>query len=343
MTREPSPVLTAAACAGSNIAFVEYWGVRKESPGARIPLNPSISMTLREAVTITRVTFRPGGAPGRDSLLLNERPGPPEALARVTRVLDEVRRRAGLRAPAQVVSANNFPTSTGVASSASGFAALALAAAAAAGLPCAPQDLVDLALTGSGSACRSLYGGYVLWDASSGQGTDANPVRQIAGEDYWPLVDLVAVVSREAKKVPSSQGHLLAWTSPFLEARLHQARTAARMVEKAILDRDFETLCQAMEAEALSMHAVMMTSKPALFYWLPETVAVVQKVRSLREQGGVPCAFTIDAGPNVHVIALPEAAPEVRAELEAVPGVQEVLFCTTGGGPRLLDAGGPCE
>lgn len=343
MSREPSPGFSAAACAGSNIAFVKYWGVRKEPPGAGMPLNPSISMTLREAVTTTRVTFRPDSLPERDTLVLNERPGPPEALARVTRVLDEVRRRASLRAPARVMSSNNFPTSTGVASSASGFAALALAAAAAAGLPCAPQDLVDLALMGSGSACRSLYGGYVLWDASFGQEPEANPVRQIAAEDDWPLVDLVAVVSREAKKVPSSQGHLLAWTSPFLEARLSQARTAARIVEKAILDRDFETLCQAMEAEALSMHAVMMTSKPALLYWLPETVAVMQKVRSLREQGGVPCAFTIDAGPNVHVIALPEAAPEVRREIEALPGVEEVLFCTTGGGPRLLEADGPCD
>lgn len=343
MTKDPSPALSAAACAGSNIAFVKYWGVRKEPPDAGQPLNPSISMTLREAVTTTRVTFRPGGPPERDALILNERPGPPEALVRVTRVLDEVRRRAGLRAPAEVVSANNFPTSTGVASSASGFAALALAAAAAAGLPCAPQDLVDLAHTGSGSACRSLYGGYVLWDASSGREAGATSVRQIVAEDYWPLVDLVAVVSRRAKKVPSTEGHLLAWSSPFLEARLSQARTAARIVEKAILDRDFETLCRAMEAETLSMHAVMMTSQPALLYWLPETVAVMGKVRSLREQGGIPCAFTIDAGPNVHVIALPEAAPEVRRELEAVPGVEEVLFCTTGGGPRLLEAGGPYE
>ncbi len=341
MKRTTSPALSAAARAGSNIAFVKYWGVRAHPPAAGLPLNSSISMTLREAVSTTRVAFRPAGSPGGDSLLLNGRPGPPEALARVSRVLDEVRRRAGLRAPAQVESVNNFPTSAGVASSASGFAALALAAARAAGLPCAPQDLVDLALTGSGSACRSLYGGYVLWEASSDREATGNPVRQIASEEYWPLVDLVAVVSRRAKKVPSSQGHLLAWTSPFLEARIAQTGKAVRVVEKAILDRDFETLGKAMEADALSMHAVMMTSSPSLLYWLPETVAVMRKVRHLREQDRYPCAFTIDAGPNVHVIALPEAAPAIRRELERVPGVEEVLFCTTGGGPALLEADEP--
>lgn len=315
---------------------MKYWGVRKETPGVGLPLNPSISMTLREAVSTTRVTFQPDGSPGGDTLLLNGKPAPPEALTRVSRVLDVVRRRAGLRAAAQVVSTNNFPTSAGIASSASGFAALAMAAAAAAGLPCAPQDLVDLALFGSGSACRSLYGGYVLWEASSRQETLSNPVRQIATEEDWPLVDLIAIVSREAKNVPSSQGHLLAWTSPFLDARLVQAGNAARTVEKAILERDFETLGHAMEADALSMHAVMMTSRPPLLYWLPGTVAVMRRVQTLRGKEGFPCSFTIDAGPNVHVIALPEAAPAIRRELERVPGVEEVLFCTTGGGPRLL-------
>lgn len=336
MERTPSQALSATACAGSNIAFVKYWGVRAHPPGAGLPLNSSISMTLRETVSTTTVTFQPDSSPGVDTLLLNAKPGPPEALARVSRVLDVVRRRARLRAAAQVVSTNNFPTSAGIASSASGFAALAMAAAAAAGLSCAPQDLVDLALLGSGSACRSLYGGYVLWEASLGQETLSNPVRQIATEEDWPLVDLIAIVSREAKNVPSSQGHLLAWTSPFLDARLVQAGNAARTVEKAILERDFETLGHAMEADALSMHAVMMTSRPPLLYWLPGTVAVMRRVQTLREKEGFPCSFTIDAGPNVHVIALPEAAPAIRRELERVPGVEEVLLCTTGGGPRLL-------
>lgn len=338
MKTETSRAPSAVACAGSNIAFVKYWGVRAHPPGDGLPLNSSISMTLREAVSTTRVTFQPDGSLVRDTLLLNGRPGPSEALARASRVLDEVRRRAGFRAAARVVSTNNFPTSAGVASSASGFAALALAAAAAAGLPCAPKDIVPLALMGSGSACRSLYGGYVLWEASPGDSTSANSVRQIASEEDWPLVDLIAIVSREAKPVPSSQGHMLAWTSPFLEARLAETGKAVRVVEKAILDRDFEILGAAMEAEALSMHAVMMTSRPSLLYWLPETVTVMRKVRHLREQGGLPCAFTIDAGPNVHVIALPEAAPAIRRELEQVPGVDEVLFCTTGGGAWLQEA-----
>lgn len=324
----------ATARAGSNIAFIKYWGTRRDRPELALPLNPSISMTLREARTTTTVAFDPDAA--EDYCTLNGSAATTEELKRIQRVLGAVRRMAGIRASARVVSSNNFPTSAGIASSASGFAALALAAARAASLPCEPQDLAGLAILGSGSACRSLYGGYVLWEPPLPSREDPS-VRQLASESDWPLVDLVAIVSREEKPVKSSLGHILAWTSPFLEARLASLRTAVPKVEKAVLERDFEALGEAMEADALSMHAVMMTSRPALLYWEPATVGVMKRVRVLREAGGLACYFTIDAGPNVHVITLPGLAPVVAQEIQNLEGVQEVLVCTTGEGAGLTE------
>jgi len=329
--------MKATAEAGSNIAFVKYWGVRAQAvrpPGLPMPLNPSISMTLRGARTRTTVAFREELR--EDACVLNGAPAPREALLRVRRVLDEVRRRAGIPCGARVASVNGFPTSAGIASSASGFAALAMAAARAAGLPGSADLLVPLSLLGSGSACRSLYGGFVAWSPpAAGRAEDS--VRVLAPEGHWDLADLVAVVSRERKEVPSDQGHLSAATSPLLEGRLREVSRRVRVVEQAIRERDLEALGEAMEADALSMHAVIMTARPPVIYWEPETVAVLKKVRALRDREGRGCYFTIDAGPNVHVItAAGEAGPVGRA-LEALPGVREVLRCGCGPGAALTE------
>ena len=153
--------MKATANAGSNIAFVKYWGVGKGRGNRGVPLNPSVSMTLDVARTTTTVAFLPGLK--EDLCTINGRPAQPDALKRVQRVLDRVRKTARLKASARIVSINHFPTSAGVASSASGFAALALAATRAAGLTADLKSLVPLTILGSGSACRSLYGGYVIW------------------------------------------------------------------------------------------------------------------------------------------------------------------------------------
>ena len=326
--------MKATANAGSNIAFVKYWGVGKGRSNRRVPLNPSVSMTLDVARTTTTVAFLPGLK--QDVCTINNRPAPPDALKRVRRVLDRVRKIAHLKAFARTVSVNHFPTSAGVASSASGFAALALAATRAAGLADTLKVRVPLTILGSGSACRSLYGGYVLWSPPT-DGQASSRVRQLEDEDHWQLVDLVAILSREQKAVPSEQGHLLARTSPLLEGRLASLGRIVTKVKKAIRERNLQALGQWLEADALCMHAVMMTSRPALLYWEPATLAVVKAVRDLRVRRGLPCYFTIDAGPNVHVITLPEQANAVTRALEKVEGVQEVLRCPTGRGAFLQE------
>ncbi len=298
------------------------------------PLNPSVSMTLRGARTRTTVAFREDLR--RDECTLNGTDAPEDALTRVCRVMDEVRKRAGIRSFAQVVSRNGFPTSAGIASSASGFAALALAASRAAGLPGEPRVLVPLALLGSGSACRSLDGGFVRWSPpAAGHAEDS--VQQLAPEDHWDLADLVAVVSRGKKEIASEHGHLSAHTSPLLEGRLKEVSRRVPLVEKAVQDRDLSVLGEAMEADALSMHAVIMTARPHVIYWEPETVAVIKKVWALRKKEGLPCYFTIDAGPNVHVITPRDQAETIALQLESTDGVLEVLRCGAGPGARLTE------
>jgi len=291
-------------------------------------------MTLDAARTTTTVEFLPGLK--ADVCTINGRPSPPEALERVRRVLDKVRQLARMKAFARIASVNHFPTSAGVASSASGFAALGLAAGRAAGLPCSPEALVPLTLLGSGSACRSLYGGYVLW-SPPGAGKRTSVVRQIEAEEYWKLVDLVVIVSRRRKAVSSEQGHLLARTSPLLRGRLASLDRVVTRTRKAIRERDLQALGESLEAEALCMHAVMMTSRPALLYWEPATLAAIKAVRDLRVRKGLTCYFTIDAGPNVHVITLPGKADAAARELRRARGVREILCCSTGRGAYLVD------
>ncbi len=326
--------MKATANAGSNIAFVKYWGVRERETDRPQPLNASVSMTLRGAGTTTTVEFRTNLK--EDTCTINNLDAPPEAWDRVSRVLNRVRELAGIRTFARVASVNHLPTSAGVASSASGFAALALSSSRAAGLPCEPGDLGPLAILGSGSAGRSLFGGYVRWSPPE-PGQPDSRLDQLAGEDHWDLVDLVAIVSAKEKILSSARGHLTAHTSPLLAGRLTSLKERLPRVIQAIRNRDLPSLGDAMEEDALSMHAVMMTSRPALIYWEPATLSLIERVRTLREQEGLGCYFTIDAGPNVHVITEPAVSEAVARELERVEGVQDILCCRTGPGVSLTE------
>ncbi len=327
--------MKATANAGSNIAFVKYWGVRKDRRHRLVPLNPSLSMTLDVARTTTTVEFLAGLR--QDSCTINDRPAPPDALERVRRVLDRIRALAHRKDFARIASANHFPTSAGIASSASGFAALALAASRAAGLGEKQHNLVSVAVLGSGSACRSLYGGYVLWSPPDAGGRRPSRLRQVACEDHWQLVDLVVILTRERKAVSSEQGHLLATSSPLLKGRLASLNRLLAKVKRAILHRDLPTLGKCLEADALCMHAVMMTSRPPLLYWEPATLAVLKTVQKLRVKRGLPCYFTIDAGPNIHVITTPDRATGVGRALKKAEGVREILRCPTGRGAFFVE------
>lgn len=271
-------------------------------------------------------------------------PGP-AFTARVLAHLDNLRRRAGLDPGAgrfRVVTVNSFPSSAGIASSASGFAALTVAGAAALGLPLHLErdagELSSLARqSGSGSATRSLLGGFVLWPDPAGGDADDPRAVQLHPADHWRLADLVALVDTGAKEVSSLGGHRLAPTSPYFARRLEGLPERLDRVRRALADRDFASLGTAVEEEAIDLHLIAMSSRPPIFYWTAGTVDVLAAVRRLRADG-VPACATIDAGPNVHVLCPPEAADSVAARLAEVPSVLSVLRDGAGDGPVLEEA-----
>ncbi len=342
--------ITARACA--NIAFIKYWGNR---PGdLNLPLNPSISMTLNSCVTTTTVEPIPAGpqepqavvgaqhaAPSRartaqsaadDEVLIGGRVPGEKALARTVNFLDAMRRWAGNSQRLRVISENSFPTGCGIASSASGFAALAAAAAAALGKHPDAAELSRLARLGSGSAARSIMGGFV--ELLPGDTHQACHAVQLADENSWPeLRDVVAILSSEEKTTSSADGHKLAATSELFEGRLRAIPARAQQVRDAIRRRDLSMLGSASEEDALSMHAVMMTSRPPLFYWTERTIRAINAVHALRRRG-IEAFFTIDAGPNVHILCLDSGLDAVtsmvRDELAA-----EFIIAQPGPGIRV--------
>jgi diphosphomevalonate decarboxylase len=267
-----------------------------------------------------------------DTLTLNGQSVSGAALGRVSQFLDRVRGMAGIKEFARIESANNFPMGAGIASSASAFAALALAASTTAGLHLDEAALSRLARTGSGSACRSIPGGFVEWLAD-GCDPDSGAV-SIAPPEHWDLCDCVAIISREHKPTGSTEGHALAHTSPLQKARVEGAPQRLSQCRKAILDRDFAAFAEVTELDNNLMHAVMMTSRPQLLYWQPATIAIMKAVQSWRAAGLAAC-YTIDAGPNVHVICERPDQEQVEARLRQTPGVQDVLIAYPGGPARL--------
>ena len=324
MADHNSPTHTATAVSCSNIAFIKYWGNRDQR--LHIPANGSISMNLSSLRTRTRVRFDPS-LPS-DELILNGQPADETATQRVTDFLSLIRQMAGIREHARVESENNFPMGTGIASSASAFAALSLAASAAAGLNLDEKSLSRLARRGSGSACRSIPSGFVEWHAGSRD--EDSYAYSLAPPEHWALNDCVAVVSREHKPTGSIEGHPLADTSPVHTLRVQKTPKNLALCRQAIRTRDFEALAQVTEADCNLMHAVMLTSNPALIYWQPATLAIIHAVQTWRQQG-YPVCYTIDAGPNVHVICEAEAQPHITAMLREIPGVEQVLVASPGG------------
>ena len=329
-----SPYDRKATCrAGSNIAFIKYWGVA--DPSLNIPLNNSISMTLADAHTTTTVAWENNANLSTDTIVIDGAQVRGAPAQRIVAHLDRLRALAGVSHRARVVSNNNFPMASGIASSASGFAALTVAASTALGLPLDAGQLSALARQASGSASRSLFGGFVEWERGNSHASSV--ARQLHDENHWALRDLIAIVSAGAKRTSSSDGHRLAATSPFRAARAQRVNHWLATVRRAVAERDFARLGPVLEADALAMHAVMMTSAPSLLYWQPGTLEVLHAARAWREQDRLPLHFTIDAGPNVHLICEAETAPALERRLRALPSVQRVLSSRPGPGPQLLN------
>jgi len=320
---------TSSALAHPNIALIKYWGNRDDD--LRLPANGSISMTLDALETRTTVSYDP--ALKGDELLLNGELPPAGVLRRVQGHLDRIRSRAGLTSHARVDSQSNFPFGAGIASSASAFAALTLAACAAAGLDLAPEELSRLARRGSGSACRSIHGGFVEWHAGEDDATSFAEL--LAPSDHWRLADVIALVSHQPKRVGSTEGHIRAASSPLQAGRLADTPRRLRLCREAVLARDFAGLANIAELDSNMMHSVMITSAPPLIYWTPETIRLMHAVVDWRSEG-LQVFYTIDAGPNVHCLCPADDQAEVSARLMDLPGVEQVMTAPVGGAARLV-------
>lgn len=323
----------ASAIAHPNIALAKYWG---KAPGTdNAPAVPSLSVTLASMATTTTVFFDEGLE--GDLFELNGASAGATALARVSRLLDEVRAEAGLGLRARVRSRNDFPTAAGLASSASGFAALAVAARAAAKLPPDAARESNLARRASASSARSLFGGYVELPAGEDGRELFLPASPLAPPEALPLRVLVAVTTERTKDTPSTSGmNHTSLTSPYYRAWVDHAPRLFARVRAAVLAGDLEALGVAAEESAFAMHASAIAAAPGVIYWLGATVEVIAAVRALRASGvGAWC--TIDAGPHVKVLCAPRDEGRISSELAAIPGVLRVLSTSPGGGARRVD------
>lgn len=322
----------AIANAHPNIALIKYWGKRDRT--LNLPAAGSLSVTLGPFRSRTRVRF---GAERTRVVLDGRDVSAEQAGAKVERFVALVRSHAAEDlGPVEVESENDFPTAAGLASSSSGFAALALATTQAAGLELSRSALSALARQGSGSAARSLFGGVARMQAGSeADGSDAHAL-PVLPADYWDLRVVIALTTTGAKDVSSRVGmNRTETSSPYFDAWVDTVEPAIERATAALEARDFETLSHEAEASAMQMHASAMAALPAVIYWNGATLDVVHAVRRWRDEEGIPVFFTIDAGPHVKVFTLAGHEAEVEARLRGVPGVLGVLHAQPGRGAWL--------
>ncbi len=320
--------MQSTARAHPNIALIKYWG--KRSSELNLPAVGSISITLADLYTDMSIEL--DSELEADELSLNGQPAP-DLLPRISTCIDSVL--GASRDRVRIGSTSNFPVAAGLASSASAFAACVVAADALDQETRSVAELANLAGRVSGSAARSLYGGF----AELANANDSVEVEELLAPEAWPLQVIVAITSEARKPVGSGEAmEISRRTSPFYSQWLAEQGDDLDRARNAIAERDFAALAAVAEHNCLKMHSVMWTSRPPLVYWTSSTIACMETVRHLRDEGE-SVFFTIDAGPQVKAICAPGSAARVEAALAGTPGVIRTLRTKLGEGARLLDAG----
>ena len=311
----------------ANIAFIKYWGQKDKK--LILPYNDSFSMNLSNCYTIVELDIH-------ENKLIQEIyikdyqqkeyvKDKGEALAKVKKFLKTTERFFGRKADFgfKIYSQNSFPKKAGIASSASFFSALALALTLAFGEKLSQKNLSILArLSGSGSACRSVPDGFSWW--KKGKNSPTSYAFSLAPPSFWDLYDLVLVLSKQEKKVSSAEGHLNAPTSPFFKLRLIDIKRRLKAIKKAFLNKDFSLFGSLVEEDCLSMHTVMMTQKPPLYYWSSRTFEIIKKTVALRKKG-IEVYYTIDAGENVHLVCQKKYKEKIYDYFINQPEVSEII------------------
>jgi diphosphomevalonate decarboxylase len=332
----------------SNIALVKYWGKRD----GQFPATPSLSMTLAKAVTQTRIQVLAGEkALGLISVNGDEKhPFMPKMQHLLQCMACEIPVLNNLAFT--VATKNSFPHSTGIASSASGLSAFALClidvACEILNAGISEEERLHMASyssrMGSGSACRSVYGGFALWgetDSVTGSSDEfAIPVKDLVHPEMMQLHDAILVISGKPKSLPSTLGHRSMYGHPFFSGRIGQANQNLADVLQALASTDFERLSLLTETEALTLHALIMSASPGTMLMKPATVEAIHRVREARA-GGLPVFFTLDAGANVHVMypgnSVPIVEEFIRDALQPLCEDEQVIFDYCGNGPEKLN------
>lgn len=322
-------MMKATAVAPSNVAFIKYWGKKDEV--LRLPENGSISMNLSNLSTTTTVEFNKNFK--EDSITIND-VREENSGSRAIKHLDRIRKLARINLKARVITKNNFPTGTGLSSSASGFAALTVAGAKATGLNLSEKELSILARQGSGSACRSILDGFVEW--LDGNTSDTSYGVSLYPANYWDIVDVVVIVSRNKKEVSTSEGQKLAKSSPFFPVRLERIKKKIKLIKRHMREKNFSAFGKLVEGEALELHAIMLTSAPSLIYWLPGTLKVMHAVKKWRQEG-LGVYFTVNTGQDVHLICQGKDVEKVVKKAKEISDVQKTMINYPSKGARLLE------
>ncbi|MEK7166347.1 MAG: diphosphomevalonate decarboxylase [Patescibacteria group bacterium] len=324
--------MKATSIAPANIAFIKYWGKANES--ARIPRHNSISMNLSDMHSLCTVEFAENLS--EDSIeFTNEEKVTEKEYQRIVAVLDRLRDVSQKKLKAKVMTQNNFPKATGIASSASGFAALSLAALTSLGITFNEKELSVFARLASGTACRSIPDGFVEWEA--GTSSADSFAHSIFPVDYWEIVDVIVIVTKKMKKISSTEGHSLAPTSPFYSKRMEIVPSKINQVKQAMTEKNFSAFGRIVEDDALNMHAICLTSIPPIIYWEPVTLQIMKSIIRWRENGEVESYFTIDAGPSVHVICRKKDADILVQKLVDINGVKQVVINYPAVGARIIN------
>lgn len=319
--------MKSTAIAYANQALVKYWG--KTNSLLKLPYNSSISVCLDKLTTKTTIEFSKEN--NQDEVFINNEKVYGRKYERVVNHLNLIRKKANNKLKAKVFSINSFPASTGLASSASGFAALTVAARSALGLDLGEKEMSILSRQGSGSSCRSITGGFSKWTASDK--SEESYAICLAKPEEIDMRTIIALVKSQEKKVGSTKGmEITVNTCPFFKSRINYVGKAIKEMEQAIKNKDACRIGELAEKETLNMHACMLTSYPPLIYWTSETIKVIKNVLELREQG-VKAYFSIDAGSNVFINTTKEFEKTVEEKIKNISGVVGVIKCKVGGKP----------
>lgn len=303
-------MFSGKAKAYTNIALIKYWG--KKNQELILPMNNSLSLTLDAFYTETTVTFSTEFT--EDQFYLDNQLQDSKATIKISRFLDLARKKADCTLFAVVKSQNFVPTAAGLASSASGLAALAGAVSAALNLDLSPIALSRLARRGSGSASRSVYGGFAEWE--KGTSDETSYATKIISNDFEQDLSMIFIVVNDAKKDVSSRDGMqrTVETSSFYDGWLQSVPKDLAKAKAAIAAKDFTALGEVTEASALKMHGTTLAATPPFTYWSAESMKAMNLVRQLRTTG-ISCYFTMDAGPNVKVLVERKNEEKVLDEL----------------------------